>query len=128
MNQSRQPLGLQIAVALAGLVPVGAGLAGVLAGPALVGDSSNPDLDSHFRYLSGLLLGIGLLFWAIIPGIAQRTTAFRLLTAIVVVGGLGRPYGMLVAGVPPAPMVAALGAELVATPLLCLWQARIARD
>jgi molybdopterin biosynthesis enzyme len=34
--------------------------------------------------------------------------------------------GLFVVGVPSAPMSAALVMELIVTPLLCLWQSRIA--
>ena len=61
---------LQIAVAQAGCVPVAAGLAGVLNGPGMAGSATvSASLDSHFSYLSGLLLGIGLAFWSAIPRI-----------------------------------------------------------
>jgi hypothetical protein len=112
-------------------VPVAAGLAGVLLGPRMTGDVvagfvDPPSLDSHFRYLSGLLLGIGLSFWSLIPNIAAQGAAFRLLTAIVVAGGLGRLLGLLLIGVPSPPMLFGLTMELLITPLLCLWQSRIA--
>ncbi len=127
----RSPRPLQIAVALCGCVPVAAGLAGVVLGPrmagsALVGLHDAAALDSHFRYLSGLLLGIGLAFWSLIPDIAQRGSAFRLLTAVVVAGGLARLLGVALEGVPPPPMLFGLTMELIVTPLLCLWQARLA--
>ena len=119
--------GLRIAIALGGLVPVAAGLAGALAGPAMLGDAGGTaEADSHFRYLSGILLGIGLGFWATLPDPARHTARFRLLTAIVVLGGLARLLGLVLHGDPGRPMVAALGMELVVTPLLCLWQARVA--
>ncbi|MBV9538741.1 MAG: DUF4345 domain-containing protein [Acidisphaera sp.] len=125
------PRPLQVAVAICGLVPVGAGLSGVLLGPRMTGAAvaaiqGGASLDSHYRYLSGLLLGIGLAFWSLIPGIATRGASFRLLTALVVVGGLGRLLGVALQGVPPASMLFGLGMELVVTPLLCLWQARVA--
>ncbi len=127
---TRSPLPLQVAVAIGGLVPVGTGLAGVLLGPEMAqgpiaGLAGAISLDSHFRYLSGLLLGIGLAFWSIIPGIARHGAAFRLLTAIVVAGGLGRAVALALHGVPSAPMVLGLAMELLVTPLLCLWQARV---
>src|SRR5271154_6001977 len=50
---------LQISVAIAGLVPVGGGLAGVIWGPSMLGETVQNPLDSHFRYLSGLLAAIG---------------------------------------------------------------------
>lgn len=123
--------GLQVAVALAGIVPVGAGLAGVLIGARMAdgaagGIVAGLSLDSHVRYLSGLLLAIGLAFWSLIPTIERRSAAFRLLTAIVVVGGIARLAGLGLAGVPSMAMLLALVMELVVTPLLCLWQARVA--
>ncbi len=120
---------LQIAVAVACLVPISAGATGVLMGPRLVGSDLlvAPDLDSHFRYLSGLLLAIGLGFVSTIPRIELRGARFRLLTGLVVVGGIGRLLSLLSIGAPSPVMVAALGMELVVTPGLALWQYRIAR-
>lgn len=121
-------LGLfRLAVAAGGLVPFLAGLAGIVAGPAMLGAGSGIDEDSHFRYLSGLLLGIGFGFWSTLADPVRHTARFRLLTAIVVIGGLGRLSGLLLRGAPGGPMLAALGMELVVTPLLCLWQARLGR-
>ncbi len=117
---------LQAAVLLAGVVPVSAGSAGVILGVGLAGGGGT-DLDSHVRYLSGLLLGIGLVFWSLVPRIERHAVLFRVLTLIVFVGGLGRLLGVFVVGQPSAPMTAALGMELVVTPLLCWWQGRLAR-
>lgn len=132
---------LQGAVSLAGLVPVSAGVAGVILGLGLADSppggigmagaatavAGAPALDSHVRYLSGLLLAIGVAFWSLVPGIEARGPAFRMLTAIVVAGGLARLFGLLAIGVPPPAMLAGLAMELVVTPLLCLWQAAVAR-
>lgn len=117
---------LQAAVLLAGFVPVLAGGAGVLFGDAMLDGAGDVTLDSHFRYLSGLLLGIGLVFWGMIPTIERHAVVFRVLTGLVVVGGLGRLLGMVAHGLPSAGMTAALGMELVVTPALCLAQARVA--
>jgi hypothetical protein len=98
-------------------------------GAALTGDTGMSVAgDSHYRYLSGLLLGIGLLFWSAIPGIERNTGRFQLLTLIVVVGGLARLGGLLITGLPALTMVAALVMELVVTPLICLWQLRVSRQ
>jgi Domain of unknown function (DUF4345) len=118
---------LQIAVAIGGLVPVGAGLLGIVSVPEFAaGTGAAADLDSHYRYLSGLLLGIGLAFWTTILGIERNGQTFRLLTAIVFIGGLARLYGAVIHGLPGYPMTFGLGMELAVTPLLCLWQYRIA--
>lgn len=117
---------LQRVVALAGLVPVGAGLYGALFGASLTGDHGlSITGDSHYRYLSGLLLGIGLLFWTSIPAIEQRKGRFQILTLVVVLGGLARLAGIGVVGVPAPTMLLALVMELVVTPALCLWQMRV---
>jgi hypothetical protein len=121
---------LQAAVALGSLVPILAGGAGVLLGPALVAPfegAATPDLDSHFRYLSGLLLAIGLAYASAVPGIERRGARFRLLGGLVVLGGLARLGSVIAVGAPSPVMVAALVMELIVTPLLTLWQHRVAR-
>lgn len=122
-------IGLRIAVAVGGCVPVAAGLLGVLTGPAFIADSAYPvPVDSHIRYLSGLLLAVGVAFWTTIPHIEDRTGRFRLLTALVVTGGLARLLGIVQHGAPSASTLGALAMELGVTPLLCLWQAAVARN
>lgn len=115
---------LQATVALACLVPIAGGLYGAWQGDDY---AANANLDSHMRYLSGLLLGIGIAFAGTIAQIERHSARFRLLTLIVVTGGMCRLLGWLLAGPPDTPMIAALGMELVVTPLLCAWQARLAR-
>jgi hypothetical protein len=56
---------LQVATALACFVPLSMGVTSVLRSAAVLKGVEPPlpiDLDSHFRYLSGLLLGTGLVF------------------------------------------------------------------
>jgi len=118
---------LQIAVALLALVPIGAGLAGVLLGPGMVAATTSVPLDSYFRYLSGLLLAIGLGFWSCVPNIERKTGRFRLLTFLVFIGGLGRAVSLETAGLPDVPMLFGLIMELAVTPALCLWQGLDAR-
>jgi hypothetical protein len=118
---------LQILILMAGCVPVFGGGAGVLLGEGAFGPRAALGADdSHVRYLSGLLLAIGLAYWACIPTIERRGEIVRLLTAIVVIGGLARLGGLFVAG-DPGPMRWALVMELGVAPLIWLWQARVAR-
>ncbi len=121
---------LQLAIALACLVPLTAGAWGVLLGPTMLKGVSLPghaDLDNHFRYLSGLLLGIGLGFAVAIPTIERRSEMFAVLSAVVVVGGVARLAALLSGNLPSTPHVLALGMELLIVPLLLVWQRRIAR-
>jgi hypothetical protein len=120
---------LQIAVALGSLVPIMAGIAGMLVGPRMLGSVviASGDLDSHFRYLSGLLLGIGIGYASTIPRIETHGRRFRLLTGIVLVGGLSRLLSLAIVGVPSPSIVAALVMELLVTPALAFWQWRVAR-
>lgn len=116
----------RIIVAIAGLVPVCGGLAGVLTGGGFL-DAGGPALDSHLRYLSGLLLAIGLAFWATLLHPERHGARYRLLTAIVVTGGLARLYGVIIGDTPPDGMLFGLAMELCVTPALCFWQARLSR-
>lgn len=117
---------LQVTIALLALVPIGAGLTGIIGGPALIGSHDVPvDLDSHFRYLSGLLLGIGLMYWTTIPHIERAGGLFPALSALVVLGGLARLFSVLAVGWPNLPHILALPLELAVVPLLALWQNRL---
>jgi hypothetical protein len=117
---------LQRTVSVLALVPAAAGLFGVLFGPALTGDTVSVSADSHFRFLSALLLAVGLVFLSTVPGIEEKTGRFRLLTLLVFIGGLGRLLGLLLTGVPSLYMLSGLALELVVTPILALWQTRVA--
>lgn len=118
---------LQAAVALACLVPIIGGGFGVIRGPAMLDIMAAAPAAAHFRYLSGLLLGIGLGFVVMLPRIEAHGGRFRLLAAIVVIGGLGRLLSVALSGVIDAVTLFALIMELAVTPALALWQWRVAR-
>jgi hypothetical protein len=60
-----------------------------------------------------------------VPSIEEKTTFFRFLTLIIVIGGLARLIGLWITGVPSLFMLMALAMELVVTPALCFWQTRV---
>ncbi|MEO7053939.1 MAG: DUF4345 domain-containing protein [Rhizomicrobium sp.] len=122
MTQKRA---LQTAVAFAGLVPVLAGLLGQA--PAVLGLSGDPAALTHAAYLSGLLAGIGLAFWSTVPSIEKRSEAFNLLAAIVVLGGLARLTMAARLNIWSLNVTLPLVMELLVTPVLWLWQRRIAK-
>jgi hypothetical protein len=117
----KSKLAAQFSFAIAGLVPVSAGLWCVLV-PA---DTSVSSLLSHGRYLSGLLLAIGLAFWSTIPTLERQTARVRLLAAVVIFGGLCRLLGVVLGDPLSLPVAGALVMELVVMPLLTLWQSRL---
>ena len=89
--------------------------------PAPASDAASA---SEARYLSGLLLGIGLTFWACVPTIERRGAVVRALAAIVVVGGLARLAGAVQTGFPPSVSLP-LVMEIAVTPLVALWRERV---
>ena len=117
---------LQLMILLAGFVPVIAGSLGVWEGAAFVHGLLDRAGDSQFRYLSGLLMGVGLAFWACIPTIERRGETVRALTAVVVVGGVARALGWFTQG-DPGGSHWALVMELGVAPMICVWQGRVAR-
>ena len=115
---------LQLVIVLAGFVPVLAGLWGAAGGLHLAEAADG----SQGRYLSGLLIGIGLCFWGCVPTIERRGVEIRMLTLIVLVGGLARLAGVLATGAAPPGVALPLVMELGVTPLVALWRERVARE
>ena len=111
------------------LLPATAVIPGVLWGPSFLGHPPviPTDLDSHFRYVSGIFLGVLLLIIGCIPGIEHKGPRFRMLGGVIVVGGLCRLVSLIAVGVPSFGHKLGLCAELGVVPLLMLWQAHLAR-
>ncbi|MEO5866188.1 MAG: DUF4345 domain-containing protein [Sphingomonas sp.] len=120
---------LQIIVAIACVVPLSIGGQSVLQGPGFLGHPPvvPVDLDSHFRYISGIFLGVGIAFATCVPGIEMKGARFRLLGALVVCGGLSRVISLIAVGAPSRGHLFGFAMELGAVPLLMLWQAGFAR-
>ena len=120
---------LQAVVAVACLLPLIVGGQGVLHGPAPFGHLAEVprDLDSHFRYVSGIFFATGLGFLSCIPNIERKGPQFRLLGGLIFVGGVSRGISLLAVGVPSQGHVLGLGMETVVVPLLMLWQWNFAK-
>lgn len=115
---------LQIVVAIACLLPLIVGGQGIVQGPAPFGHlSAVPvDLDSHFRYISGIFFATGLVFLSCIPRIEVKGGRFRLLGLLIFVGGCARGLSFVQAGTPSTGHLLGLGMETIVVPLLMLWQ------
>jgi hypothetical protein len=116
---------LQIAFALAGLVLIVFGLAGVFFGANFVDLSGNVEIDSYFRFLKGVLLGIGLIYWSSIPDIARHGERISLVTFILVLGAVPRLIAVIGHGVPTIGILVSLAGELIVAPLLWLWHQHV---
>jgi hypothetical protein len=114
---------LQLVVILAALVPVLGGAASVVGNP-LRGAGF---IGSQFSYANGLLIGVGLCYWMLVPRIERNGERLFLLTMIVVVGGFCRAIGVLTGGVGGPGVYACLAMELVVAPSVYLWQTHLAR-
>src|SRR5471032_742718 len=117
---------LQVAFAFAGLVLAGFGLAGVFFGANFMGLSGNVVMDSYVRFLKGMLLAIGLVYWSSIPDIERHGERVSLVTFILVLGAAPRLMAVIGHGVPTNGIIISLAGELIAAPLLWLWQRRVA--
>jgi hypothetical protein len=118
---------LQIALALAGLVLVLFGLAGVFFGADFTDLSGNVVMDSYFRFLKGMLLAIGLIYWSAVPDIERHGERIALVTFILVLGAVPRLMAVIGHGVPTIGIIISLAGELIFAPLLWLWQRHVAR-
>lgn len=118
---------LQIAFAFAGLVLVAFGLAGIFFGANFLDLSGNVVMDSYIRFLKGMLLAIGLIYWSSIPDIERHGERIALVTFILVLGAVPRLMAVIGHGVPTIGILVSLTGELIVAPLLWLWQRHVAR-
>ncbi len=117
---------LQIAFALAGLALIGFGLAGVFFGANFMDLSGNVVMDSYIRFLKGMLLAIGLIYWSSIPDIERHGERISLITFVLVLGAVPRLMAVIGHGVPTIGILIGLAGELIVAPLLWLWQRHVA--
>ncbi|RYY22730.1 MAG: DUF4345 domain-containing protein [Sphingomonadales bacterium] len=111
------------------MLPMYAALTGVVRGPEFLDHNSalTRDLDSHFRYLNGIFLALLACYASCIPAIERMGSRLRLLSLLVITGGLMRALSWGLVGAPSFGHKIGLGIELVIVPLALLWQARLAR-
>lgn len=118
---------LQIATALCALALLGLGIAGVMLGVQFMHGVGTITVDNYFRLLSGILVGMGLLFLVSIPHVERYRERFGILTFMIVLGGLAHLYSVLLHGIPSIGTLFGLFMELIYAPLLWLLQRHVAR-
>jgi hypothetical protein len=120
--------GLQIALAVLSFIPLTFGALGLVYGVGrfIPTDANVAPLDSQYRFLSAVYVGLGLLIWRVIPSIEKHGWIISTIVAAIFLGGLSRLYSAHLFGVAPPAMIAATALEL-GSPLLILWQRAVAR-
>jgi hypothetical protein len=108
------------------MIPIIVAVLGITRGLGRWLPTSNitPDFDSHYRYITGYYLSLGMTALWIIPHIERHRSLFRIICASVFLGGVGRVISILQVGVPGTPMLVFTVIELC-FPLLLLWQAKL---
>lgn len=120
---------LQILTAVLAAIPIITGVVGMsgVRDPlyASSGVPTNVLLDSNLRFFSGVWLGLGVAMCWMIPRIDQQTLLFRVLWGMIFLGGVGRLISMATFAFPPGPFIGFTALEIVGSPLMVLWQARM---
>jgi hypothetical protein len=119
---------LQIVLAILSLIPLGFGVLGVVYGVARFAplDATLAPLDSRYRFLSAIYVGIGVLIWRIIPAVERHGWLVSTIVTAIFCGGLARIYSATLTGETPPMMIAATALELAA-PVLILWRRAVAK-
>ena len=121
--------GLQIILAVLSLIPLYFGLLGIWGGAEFAnqGGAVTNGLDNQYRYLSAFYLSLFFLIWWILRDLENRGAVFRLLILAIFLGGLARLYSYLSVGPASHQEMAGMFLEL-GSPLLALWQAKVAKS
>jgi Domain of unknown function (DUF4345) len=119
---------LQMTIAILSSVPLTIGVIGIVLGTRrwLPTNMITPDFDSHYRYIAGYYVSLGLLGLWIIPKIERHTGLFRVICASVFMGGVGRVASIVQVGL-PGPMGIFFTVFELCFPLLILWQTKVSR-
>jgi hypothetical protein len=118
---------LQIALAIVGLVAITFGLTGVLFGTSLSGVRLGVTMEGYVRFIKGVLVAVGLIYWSAIPQIEKRFERISIVTFILVFGAAARLLAVLGHGFPTVGLLISLVGELVVVPLIWLWHRHLVR-
>jgi hypothetical protein len=120
--------GLQITLAVLSVIPILVGTVGIALGISrwLPADTVTPEFDSHYRYIAGYYVSLGMLALWMIPRIEKHRSLFRIICASVFIGGIGRVFSILQVGLPNSTVLFFTVFELC-FPLFLFWQAKLPR-
>lgn len=118
---------LQMAIAFAAIVLIGAGIAGAMLGVDLIHGRNGGLVDSYFRYLSAMTAAMGVMFAMTIPRVETHRERIGTLSFLIFIGGLAHLYTFSVRPTPTVGALFMLFMELVFVPLLWLGQRHVAQ-
>lgn len=112
---------LQIALAIVGLVAILFGVTGVFFGTSLSGVTLGVTMEGYVRFIKGVLIAAGLIYWSAIPRVETRGERIGVVSFLLVFGAAGRLLAVVGHGFPTVGLMVSLIGELVVVPLLWLW-------
>lgn len=86
------------------------------------GVMADPVLDSQNRFYGVSFMIYGALLWVCASDVRRYAPVFRLVAAFLFLGGVARVVAMALHGAPSVQVLGLLAIELVAPPLLLVWQ------
>jgi hypothetical protein len=118
---------LQITMAIVGLVAILFGVTGVFFGTSLSGVQLGVTMEGYVRFIKGVLIAAGLIYWSAIPQVEKRGERIGVVTFILVFGAIGRLLAVVGHGFPTVGLMVSLVGELIVVPAIWLWHRRFAR-
>lgn len=113
----------RIVVGAIGVLLAGFGVYGVALGTQALPDAIeavNPTLESGYRFLAALLIGVGAAFVAIAIKF-EWANILVFVCSTVFLGGLARVISWALSGLPNVLMILLMIAELVVPPVIVVW-------
>jgi hypothetical protein len=119
---------LQVVLSLVALVPIITGSTNALGGTAMVPDHppAYADVESNYRFFAAIWVSAGFFLLWIVPRVERATGPMRAISSAIFVAGLVRLTSTLVVGAPHPRFLVLNAVELLAPPILVLWQSRVA--
>jgi hypothetical protein len=112
---------LQIALAIVGLVAILFGVTGLFFGTSLSGVTLGVTMEGYVRFIKGVLIAAGLIYWSAIPRLEARGERIGVVSFLLVFGAAGRLLAVVGHGFPTVGLMVSLIGELVVVPLLWWW-------
>lgn len=84
-------------------------------------------LDSELRFFGGLWLGLGLTVLSTVKNLEKHFELYRVLWAMIFLGGVGRLLSAFLIGLPPIPFIAFTVLEIIGAPIFIYWHSTIAK-